>query len=149
MDPGVSESFHEVLRTSTANQQRAAEVAFQLLGIFLLFGAPHILQSDNGAEFTASIITELKQIWPELVIVRGKRRNPQSQSSVERLSCDVKDILITCLSDNKTCNWSVGLKFVQFYKNPSWPTWSVAIPSLVWYNSKNWVLHPVIFILIS
>ena len=31
----------------------AAEVGFQLLDIFLLFGAPHILQSDNGREFTA------------------------------------------------------------------------------------------------
>ena len=89
MDPGVSESFHEVLRTSTANQQRAAEVAFQLLDIFLLFGAPHILQSDNGAEFTASVITELKQIWPELVIVHGKPRHPQSQGFAERLNCDV------------------------------------------------------------
>jgi hypothetical protein len=28
-------------------------VGFQLLDIFLLFGAPHILQSDNGREFTA------------------------------------------------------------------------------------------------
>jgi transposase InsO family protein len=32
--------------------KRAAEVAYQLMDIFLLFGAPHILQSDNGSEFT-------------------------------------------------------------------------------------------------
>jgi len=31
-----------------------------------VFGAPHILQSDNGREFTTSIITELKELWPEL-----------------------------------------------------------------------------------
>jgi hypothetical protein len=40
--------------------KRAAEVAFQLMDIFLLLGAPHILQSDNGSEFTAWVITELK-----------------------------------------------------------------------------------------
>jgi len=39
------------------SSKRASEVAYQLLDIFLLFGARHILQSDNDAEFTASIIT--------------------------------------------------------------------------------------------
>ena len=45
--------------------KRAAEVAMQVLDIFLLFGAPNILQSDNGAEFTASIISERKDLWPD------------------------------------------------------------------------------------
>ena len=35
----------------------AAEVAYNLLDIFLILGAPMILQSDNGREFTANIIT--------------------------------------------------------------------------------------------
>jgi hypothetical protein len=33
--------------------KRAAEVAYQLMNIFLLFGARHILQSDNGSELRA------------------------------------------------------------------------------------------------
>ena len=57
---------------------RVAEVAYQLLDIFLLFGAPAILQSDNGSEFTAQVITELKELWPQLIIVPGKPRHPQS-----------------------------------------------------------------------
>ena len=65
-----------VLRSLTS--KRASEVAFQLLDIFLLLGAPHILQSDNGAEFTASVITELKLLWPDLLLVHGKPRHPQS-----------------------------------------------------------------------
>ena len=64
--------------------KRAAEVASQLLDKFLLFGAPAILQSDNGREFTAEIIEELKTIWSTLVLVHGKPRHPQSQCSVER-----------------------------------------------------------------
>ena len=53
-----------ILRPLTS--RRAAEVAFQLLNIFLLFGAPAILQSANGSEFTATVIQELKELWPQL-----------------------------------------------------------------------------------
>ena len=42
--------------------KRETDVAMQILDIFLLFGAPNILQSDNGAEFTASIISQLKDL---------------------------------------------------------------------------------------
>ena len=81
-----------VLRPLTS--KRAAEVAWQLVDIFLLLGAPQILQSDNGSEFTASVITELKVMWPDLLMVHGKPRHPASQGSVERLNSDVKDMLI-------------------------------------------------------
>ena len=59
-------------------------MAHELLFIFLDFGAPHVLQSDNGREFTAQDITELCSLWPELVLVNGRPRHPQSQGSVER-----------------------------------------------------------------
>ncbi|KAG1684037.1 KRAB-A domain-containing protein 2 [Nymphon striatum] len=100
--------------------KRAAEVAYQLLDIFLLLGAPEILQSDNGSEFTAAVITELKLLWPDLVMVHGKPRHPQSQVSVERANCDIKDMLVAWLGDNQTTDWTVGLKCVQFQKNSSY-----------------------------
>ena len=106
-----------VLRPLTS--KRAAEVAYQLLDIFLLFGAPQILQSDNGSEFTAQVIEELKLLWPSLIMVHGKPRHPQSQGSVERANADIKDMLTAWLADNETTDWTVGLKFVQFYKNSS------------------------------
>jgi hypothetical protein len=65
-----------VLRPLTS--KLAAEVGFQLLDIFLLFGAPHILESHNGREFTANIIKELKDMWPDCTLVYGKPRHPQS-----------------------------------------------------------------------
>ena len=107
-----------ILRPLTS--KRASEVAYQLVDIFLLIGAPHILQSDNGAEFTASVIAELKLLWPDLHLVHGKPRHPQSQGSVERLNCDIKDMLIAWLHDNNSTEWPVGLKFVQFSKNISY-----------------------------
>ena len=62
--------------------KRAADVAYHLLNIFCIFGAPAILQSDNGREFASSIITELAAT--ELAITElGKPRHSQSQGSVE------------------------------------------------------------------
>ncbi|XP_063596233.1 uncharacterized protein LOC134773086 [Penaeus indicus] len=80
----------------------------QLPDIFLLFGALYILQSDNGAGFTAEVISELKIIWPKLVLVHGKPRHPQSQGSV-----------VAWMGDNNITDWSIGIKFVQFQKNSS------------------------------
>ena len=65
-----------VLRPLTS--KRAIEVAHQVLDIFLLLGAPAILQSDNGSEFTAKVLEELKSLWPTLAMVHGKPRHPQS-----------------------------------------------------------------------
>ena len=107
-----------ILRPLTS--KRAAEVAFQLLDIFLLFGAPAILRSDNGSEFTAHVITELKDLWPDLIMVHGKPRHPQSQGSVERANGDIKDMLIAWMSDNNTQDWSIGLRFVQNMKNSAY-----------------------------
>ncbi|XP_025407815.1 KRAB-A domain-containing protein 2-like [Sipha flava] len=45
--------------------KRAVEVASNLLTIFLTFGAPKVLQSDNGREFVNSVINEIKELWPE------------------------------------------------------------------------------------
>ncbi|XP_041356808.1 KRAB-A domain-containing protein 2-like [Gigantopelta aegis] len=104
-----------ILRPLTS--KRASEVAYQFLDT--LQGAPSILQSDNGSEFTAQVITELKQMWPDLVIVHGKPRHPQSQGSVERANCDIKYMLTAWMSDSDTRDWTDGLKFVQFQKNSS------------------------------
>ena len=106
-----------VIRALTS--KRASEVAYHVLDIFLLLGSPSILQSDNGREFTAEVIQELKILWPELHLVHGRPRHPQSQGSVERANGDIKDMLVSWMNDNDTTDWSVGIKFVQFKKNTS------------------------------
>ena len=76
--------------------KRAPEIAYQLLYIFSIFGAPSFIQSDNGREFVNSVITELSAMWGGLKIVYGKPRHSQSQGSVERTNRDIKDMLMTC-----------------------------------------------------
>ncbi|XP_072389381.1 KRAB-A domain-containing protein 2-like [Diabrotica undecimpunctata] len=56
---------------------RAEEVAYYLLEVFTIFGAPHILHSDNGREFANTIIGEVCSMWDELKIVHGKPRHSQ------------------------------------------------------------------------
>ncbi|XP_076069175.1 KRAB-A domain-containing protein 2-like [Oratosquilla oratoria] len=64
-----------VLRAITS--KRAAEVTFQLMDIFLPRGAPVILRSDSGSEFTAHLITELKDVWPSFKLILGRPCHPQ------------------------------------------------------------------------
>ena len=84
------------------------------------FGAPQILQSENGSESTAHVIDELELLRPDLLKIHGKPRHPQSQGSVERLNCDIKDMLIAWFGDNHSENWPHSLRFVQFQKNSSY-----------------------------
>lgn len=69
---------------SRSFNKRAAEVAIELLKIFLQQGAPIILHSDNGREFTADVIKELVALWPESKLVHGRPRHPQRRGSIER-----------------------------------------------------------------
>ncbi|KAI5717175.1 hypothetical protein M8J77_001334 [Diaphorina citri] len=97
--------------------KRAEEVAHVLLDIFCAFGAPSILQSDNGREFCNRVIEELCSKWKDLKIVHGKPRHSQSQGSVERANQDIESMLSSWMETHHSTKWSEGLRFVQFSKN--------------------------------
>ncbi|XP_074040062.1 uncharacterized protein [Leptinotarsa decemlineata] len=90
------------LKTKTAE-----EVAYHLVDIFTLIGAPSILQSDNGREFANKIVYNLKDYWPTLKIVHGKPRHSQSQGSVERANQDIENMISTWMQDEKTDRWRI------------------------------------------
>ncbi|XP_068214337.1 KRAB-A domain-containing protein 2-like [Palaemon carinicauda] len=106
-----------ILRALTS--KGAAEVTFQLLNIFLLIGAPCILQSDSGSEFTAQVLREMKDLWPRLVHGKPSERHRVKVQS-NRQTLDIKDMLAAWLSDNNAQDWSLGLRFVQNKKNSSY-----------------------------
>ncbi|GIY86746.1 integrase catalytic domain-containing protein [Caerostris extrusa] len=70
--------------------------------IFLEIGCLHILQRDNGREFTAAVIQELTSLWSTYKIVNGRPGHPASQGSVERSNQDVEAMLRAWLNDNDT-----------------------------------------------
>ncbi|KRZ48469.1 KRAB-A domain-containing protein 2 [Trichinella nativa] len=129
---------------SPLKSKRAEEVASKLLEIFLTFGAPSILQSDNGREFSNAIIAELKTYWPELKLVTGRPRHPQSQGAVERLNGVVQDKLAIWMRENGCKRWSMGLKFVQWQINVSIHETTGQSPFKVTFGEDNWtgVLRP-------
>lgn len=75
------------------------------------------MHCDKCRELTASVVTELKEMWSDLMLVHGKPRHPQCQGSVKRCNGEIKDMLIVWLSDNNSTQGTKGLKFVRFMKN--------------------------------
>ncbi|CAJ0947812.1 unnamed protein product, partial [Mesorhabditis belari] len=85
--------------------------------IFGTYGAPKILQSDNGKEFANRLVKELVNRWPSCRIVHGRPRHSQSQGSVERANQDVEKILCTQLREQQSTRWARILPIVQPMKN--------------------------------
>ena len=90
---------------------------------------PMILQSDNGSEFHGAamndrqwrvygklvrltddeideIITEIKQLWPECLMVRGSPRHSQSNGGIERVNRTMQDKLGAWMTDTSSRRWS-------------------------------------------
>ena len=65
------------------------------LGLFFLFGALCVLQSNSGRKFSCNLVNDLNITWPELKIVCVKPRHSQSQGSGERASQDIENMLTT------------------------------------------------------
>ena len=107
---------------TAVTSKRAEEIAAVALQVFLSFGCPAVIQSDNGREFANQCMKELIAMWPECKLVHGRPRHPASQGAVERANKDVCDQLTTWMHENKSTKWSVGLKFVQWQKNASYHT---------------------------
>lgn len=93
--------------------KRAEEVAYHLVDVFTIFGAPSILHSDNGREFANKVIEKFCNMWNEVKIIHGKPRHSQSQGSVERANQNIEKMLATWLETTKTRKWPEGIKFVQ------------------------------------
>ena len=92
------------------------EVAWNLATkVFAYLGLPKILQSDNGREFTSTLINELVKNWPGYTtIVNGRPRHPQSQGLVEKGNAKVEEVLACHFHENKTNHcWTDWLHEIQ------------------------------------
>ena len=107
---------YHILRPLTS--KCAEEVADELLNIFTDFGAPVVLQADNGGEFTADIIKELTSLWPSLKLVNGRPRHPQSQGCVERANAELKKKVQIWMKKHKSSNWSRAFSLYSGRRTP-------------------------------
>ncbi|XP_047591129.1 SCAN domain-containing protein 3 isoform X1 [Lutra lutra] len=97
--------------------KKPKEVAHALLDIFTIIGAPSVLQSDNGREFSSQVVRELSNIWPELKIVHGKPLPCQSQSSVNQTNEDIQTRIISWMQTHQSSHWAEFLWFIQMTQN--------------------------------
>ncbi|KAG8462535.1 hypothetical protein KFE25_010360 [Diacronema lutheri] len=113
--------------------KRGPAVAAALVDIFTIYGPPKILHSDNGKEFAGhagngkearlddgemrEVISQIKQLWPDFLMVHGRARHSQSQGAIERLNRTVQARLAAWMSDNNSTQWSVGCRFVRWVIN--------------------------------
>jgi hypothetical protein len=54
------------------------------------------------------VIQRLRRLWPDLIIVRGRPRHPQTQGSVERANKDVEEMLGKWMIEHDNKQWSIG-----------------------------------------
>jgi transposase InsO family protein len=97
-------------------------IAYKLQEIFGLLGYPKIFHTDNGKEFTASLILEfLRQLNPNILAVTGRPRRPRDQGSVENVNALVKRVLGSVLTERRLAgqnpNWTEVLGSVAAVLN--------------------------------
>ncbi|XP_028176907.1 melanoma-associated antigen C1-like [Ostrinia furnacalis] len=96
--------------------KEGSEVAFELLKIFLDFGMPYILQSDNELDPT-KVVEELIKLWPECKKINGVPLPLQTQRSEDSISQEIENLIWAWMRDNITSEWVTGCFFVQYNKN--------------------------------
>jgi transposase InsO family protein len=105
----VQDHFTKFCWLKPLKAKSAEEVALFLYELMGTYGAPVILQSDNGREFRNNLAYSLQKLWPGLKIIHGRPRHPQSQGSIERSNGDIQGILGSWMRDNNSTNWSHAL----------------------------------------
>ena len=130
--------FTKIIRLRPLKRKCAEEVVEFLMDVFCELGPPLILQSDNEKEFNNSLLFQLiNEKWPTTKIIRGKRRHPESQGSVERANQDIKKHFTTMMLENKNdANWVKYVRLVQYRKNTNYHSTIGMTPFQAIFNMK-------------
>ncbi|CAG8627028.1 6425_t:CDS:2, partial [Paraglomus occultum] len=112
----MRDHFTKFSWATAAKQKKAENVSKFLYDVFLMFGPPMILQCDNGKEFTG-IMNKLEDLWPNLRIIHGRPRHPQSQGLVERGNAILKKKIAKWMETHKRTDWTSALGRVVYAMN--------------------------------
>ena len=97
--------FHRAALNSTQRRQEAEEES-----------AVGQADSLSSTEIT-DVITEIRRIWPDCLMVRGLPRHSQSNGGVERVNRTIQEKLGSWMKDTNSRRWSVGCQLVMFRYN--------------------------------
>ncbi|GIY85446.1 KRAB-A domain-containing protein 2 [Caerostris darwini] len=98
------------------------EIVSNLLSVFTLLGSPQVLHSNFDNHFLHTIIQELKESLPELILVSGSSNYSEVQEVAQNCIGEVNTMLKAWMFENSSNHWSHGLKIVQFRKNTKIPS---------------------------
>jgi hypothetical protein len=73
------------------------------------------MRLDN--DFVDSIISEVKNIWPDVLMVGGSPRHSKSNGGVEWVNQTVQVKLARWMKQNNSKRWAIGAKFCQWQYN--------------------------------
>lgn len=110
----------------------ASVIAAKLLKLFRDIGPPKIIQSDNGSEFSNSLLTTI------LTILRTEHHlstpyHPRGNGVAERAVRSVKDLLPKVL-DGKILDWDLYLPMVQLQLNTKVASLHSSTPFSLFYG---------------
>mmetsp|Transcript_17035 Transcript_17035/g.24264 ORF Transcript_17035/g.24264 Transcript_17035/m.24264 type:complete len:245 (-) Transcript_17035:83-817(-) len=105
--------FIECLKGKTAD-----EVSRAVLRILSHCVIPEILQSDNGGDFLGLCIERINKFFPNVHVVKGRPRHPQSQGFIERGNGVFKEALNKWMTSHGA-DWTIGAYIVQGQLNQS------------------------------
>jgi hypothetical protein len=83
------------------------DVVKELISIFASFGPPEVIQSQNGIEFSNTLIEDIVSLFPSIKIMHDRPRKALTRS-FERLNADVKAMIGTWMQTNNSTQWSKG-----------------------------------------
>jgi len=131
----VVDLFTSFVITRPLRTKSAGETAAELLKIWLEFGAPRILQSDKGSEFTNRIMKQINKLFK----IQMKISTPYKHStgSVERVNRTIGTSLKKMLSGDIGA-WDKLLPIVQHYYNTTVRTLTKSSPfALMFARATN------------
>ena len=86
--------FYKMSVLAPLKSKSAAEVARVFVtNVVACYGAPIILQTDNGKEFTGTAFLDAVEQLCGCKVIRGRPRHPQTQGSVEAANKIVKTLI--------------------------------------------------------
>lgn len=97
----VVDHFSNFTWAKPLKTKEAHETAAHLYDIFLEFGAPKYLQSDNGGEFVNHVVEQLAANFG-IELRTGKAYNPREQRKVEHWNGTLATILAKKMEENNT-----------------------------------------------
>ncbi|CAF0991427.1 unnamed protein product [Adineta steineri] len=75
----LKDHFTKFCWARALQHKKSREAHHCVCQIFLMFGPSRTLQSDNGREFTNELINSLQVDFPNIRIVHGRPRHPQTE----------------------------------------------------------------------